>query len=504
MGSPQRTYLPLFLVGLIRNHIFDFKDVGSSLLGLWMMVIVKPLHHLAYENLLAETLQQKGLAYVQDAIVPVGVEPEYAYNKDYFEFTLAYMRTTLRGADSMNGKQLREEYGKCLGAVMQRMKDDLRAIRSDAASHGRYMWFVRQIIGLIKSHGVGICVVDGFFTQASTDYSPPMEDPQLHTAGIIAYGIRLGEGESTAAPQLFHYLYNNFKIALANDKLNEESKIIENAMGSTHVLSFMLSRVLPAIIWATYKANETWPLLDVYVGALQRLLTRSALSKELEANKLEDVAALFKCIVAWFRSLHASGQRTPSIQQLQIITRLTELVVIIQPSLMSWFFSDPSTYTAELRVVIPMLGQYSEAASQYLDGILGADSQGATSGQSFVGGLFGSLPEVDGQRGWVFNSGRELDPQVDNYANVIVADANKNWIVTDTSISLNTPGRPLTSTPGASLTQGITGVRFERMDFLNLVLQLRYKLCLWRLGRKSNYSRTRQNLFSLKTDDFVF
>ncbi len=112
------------------------------------------------------------------------------------------------------------------------------------------MAFVREVIGLIKSHGGDICPVDPFFYQMGAFYSPSAEDPQLQTAGIMAYGIRVGEGEATAVPQLFYYLCSNFKVAMAHERLGGERKIVERAMENSHVLAFVWGRMLPAIVRA--------------------------------------------------------------------------------------------------------------------------------------------------------------------------------------------------------------------------------------------------------------
>ena len=478
LNSPQRTYLPLFLATLIKNHIFDFKDVGPSLLGLWLLTIVKPQQSLGYENYLATTLKQKNIPYLQRAVIPAGIEPDYNSNREFFAAGLSFMRKDLRDINVAQTKPRRDEHAKCLQLAMQKMKEDLGTLKSNSAEHKRYMEFVREIIALIKSHGVGICVVDPFFTQPSADYSPPMQDPQLHTAGIVAYGVRLGEGEATAAPQLFHYLYNNFKIALANDKLHEECSILEHAMGNQHVLSFMLSRVLPAVTWATAKVNEAWPLLDVYVGALRNLLTRSSVPKEIAEDSMEDVSELLKIILAWFRTLQASNQPSLSTTQLHIMVRLTELASLFSPSLTTHFYSQPHSDIAGLADLATSFGKFAEETSTHLNDMLDVANLGVMIAAGLqTRHLLAGIE--DGGQGLVFQSGREMNPQVDNFANVIVADVSKNWAVTATSISWNTPGR------GAGLppTQSGPGTRYEFQSWSDSVRQLRRQLSVWRDGK---------------------
>ncbi|OIW27815.1 hypothetical protein CONLIGDRAFT_682831 [Coniochaeta ligniaria NRRL 30616] len=493
LGSPQRKFLPLFVATLIKNHVYDFKDVGATLFQLWMVSIVKPHRALAYENQLAEILKQRNLPYLQKVDVLPGVAPDYRSNFDLFTCGISHMRKALREADSTHGRQLREEFAKTLQSAMQKMKDDLAMLRPEQVEHRQYMDFVRRIIALIKSHGVGICVVDSFFTQPSADYSPPMEDPQLHTAGIIAYGVRLGEGDTMAVSQLFYYLFNNFKIALINDKLDEEVKILESAMSNGHVFSFVLTRALPAIIWATSKIYEAWPLFDVYLAALRSLLTRSILSKEISEDSLVHVSALLSNILTWFRTLRCTDQTGLTKVQLHIMAQLTDLAAILQPSLLAHLCSEPEPRRAELHQSYTSMARFAEDASEYLDEVFhkpggqnryaaatesshvehtGVGTQAALS-RIQIASMCRGIPDFDW--GPVFQSGRELDPQVDSFANEIVRDVRKNWVVTANSISLNVPAR------GSSMssTQSGPGTRYELLGVDALFGKLRDRLRCW-------------------------
>ncbi|KAH8906721.1 hypothetical protein BR93DRAFT_927559 [Coniochaeta sp. PMI_546] len=506
LGCPQRKFLPLFVATLIKNHVYDFKDVGATLFQLWMVSIVKPFRALAYENYLAGVLKQRNLPYLQQATVLTGVAPDYRSNFDLFTCGLFHMRYALREADSTRGRQLREEYAKTLQSAMQKMKDDLAMLRPDPVEHRQYMDFVRRIIALIKSHGVGICVVDSFFTQPSSDYSPPMEDPQLHTAGIIAYGVRLGEGDTMAISQLFYYLFNNFKIALINDKLDEEVKILESAMSNGHVFSFVLTRALPAIIWATSKVYEAWPLLDVYLAALSGLLTRSILSKEISGADLVHVSALLANILTWFRTLRCSDQSRLIKVQVHIMAQLMDLAAILQPSLIAHLYSEPESGLAELQQSYASMARFAEDAGEYLDEVLHnpdrRDRYTAVTGNNHIeeteAGTQAALSRIqitsmcrgitDFDWGPVFQSGRELDPQVDSFANEIVRDVRKNWVVTSNSISLNTPAR------GSSMssTQSGPGTRYELLGVDALFGKLRDRLRCWTRGGSDGFTGDRR------------
>ncbi|KAB5585738.1 Mus7/MMS22 family-domain-containing protein [Coniochaeta sp. 2T2.1] len=491
LGSPQRKFLPLFVAVLIKNHVYDFKDVGATLFQLWMVSIVKPYRALAYENQLAEILKQRSLPYLRGVPVLTGVAPDYRSNLDFFSCGMSYMRKALRESDSTQRRQLRDEYAKTLQSAMQRMKEDLSVLRPDRVEHRSYMDFVRRVIAMIKSHGVGICVIDPFFTQPSADYSPPMEDPRLHTAGIIAYGVRLGEGDSMAVSQLFYYLFNNFKIALINDKLDDEIKILENAMGNGHIFSFVLNRALPAMIWATSKIYEAWPLLDVYLGALSTLLTRSVLSKEIDEGNLVHVSALLSNIMTWFRTLRCTNEPGLTKIQLHIMVQLLDLASVFQPSMLVHLCSKHEGDTTELEQSYASMTRFAEEALEYLDEIFELLTNRKDRQAAAVAALLGDvrtqpplsrvriaslcrgIPDFD--NGPVFQSGRELDPQVDSFANEIVRDVRQNWVVTATSISLNTPAR------GSSMssTQSGPGTRYELLEVDALLGKLRDRLRCW-------------------------
>ncbi|CAK7230661.1 hypothetical protein SCUCBS95973_007647 [Sporothrix curviconia] len=303
-GLIQRKFVPLFISSVIRSNVFDFKDLGTSILELWMLAIVKPRRFLAYEHRLAEALKQHDLPYVRRAYVPADDQaPNYDTNRAFFNCAMTSLRQQLRDADGATRRQqLRNDFARALKLVMQQMKEDLRYARTDAAEHEKYIVFVRGIVALIRSHGSDICPLDNFFYDQSQDFSPSPEDPQLRAASIVMYGLRLGEGEATAAPQLFHYLLNNFNIALANDKLDQECKFLERSMENNNVLGFMLERMLPAILRAISQAEEAWPLLDVYYSAMERLVTRSPVPKDIgDENITGGVVGLLEDIVAWLQ-----------------------------------------------------------------------------------------------------------------------------------------------------------------------------------------------------------
>ncbi|KAJ4307060.1 hypothetical protein N0V88_000435 [Collariella sp. IMI 366227] len=369
LSTPDQKYLSLFLAVLVKNHIFDFKDLGTNIFGLWMLSIVKPLRFLGYENYLAETLKCHGLPFLKGATVAVGTPPDYNTNVDFFSCAMHHMRKTRQEAGSVQAKQqYRDEFFRILQLVMKKMKHDLALLRTDAAEHGQYIDFVRQVISLIKSHGVNICVIDEFFTKPSVDYSPPTQDPKLHTAGIIAYGIRLSEKDATADRQLFHYLHSNLKIALGNDELEQECRILGKAMRNAHVMSFMLGYMFPAIIQASAQVSECWPLLEVYTVAFGNVVDGGCVPKELPDEDMEHALGLLNCILAWFESLRNS--QIISFQQLHIATLLTSFATALQPSVTAYLFNNPSSSHPTLENTLNALSEFFISARTYLKNFL--------------------------------------------------------------------------------------------------------------------------------------
>lgn len=486
LSTAERRYLPLFLAVLVKNHVFDFRDVGISILGLWILSIVKPTRFLGYENYFAEVLQQHSLPFLDRAVVAVGIPPDYNSNVDFFACALHYMRKTLRECGSAQSKQHRDEFSKILQLAMQKMKEDLALLRTDAVEHGLYIDFVRQIISLIKSHGVGICVVDPFFTQPSIDYSPSIQDPQLHTAGIVAYGVRLSEKDVTAVPQLFHYLFNNFKIALGNDKLDQECKILGQAMGNAHVISFMLQFMIPAVIQASAQVHGCWALLEVYAAALDNVLSAGCVPRELPDDDMEHAANILRGILAWLDGLRCA--EALSLPQLHIMTLLGVLANTLQPSLASYLFNsepDGATVPGLADAVDRLAGCFTEARS-HLEDVLCLPDAELTEACVRVPVLLGGLlpPPVEG------GGSTTRDPRVQDFAKTIVSDVRRNWVVSRDCVMVRMASGRVGSGGGgggaipvlSQATTSLQGVRYTRWEVRGVLRRLCGEMGKWELG----------------------
>ncbi|KAH6847955.1 Mus7/MMS22 family-domain-containing protein [Chaetomium sp. MPI-CAGE-AT-0009] len=432
LTTPERKFLPLFLAVLVKNHVFDFRDLGINILGLWMLSVVKPLRYLGYENYLAEVLKHHDLPFLERATVTVGIPPDYNSNIDYFACAIQHMRKTLRECGSVQAKQHRDEFKKTLQLVMQKMKDDLALLRSYTSEHGVYIDFVRQVISLIKSHGVNICAVDPFFMQPSADYSPSIQDPQLHTAGIVAYGVKLSEGDATAAQPLFHYLFNNFKVSLGNDKLEQECKILSRAMRNAHITSFMLQCMIPAIIQASAQAPDCWALLEVYTAALGEILDSGCVPKELPNDDVRHAAEILTSILAWFDTLR--NTTALSLQQLHIMSLLATIADILQPSLSAHLFNDfdSDSTIPNLQDTVDRLATLFTELQPHIRDTLSLPDGGDTAPTNLsLSGVLAALPSAN-----VPVPGSGDHPRVQTFANIIAADVRQNWVVTADRVML--------------------------------------------------------------------
>ncbi|KAK3392614.1 Mus7/MMS22 family-domain-containing protein [Sordaria brevicollis] len=393
LTGPERRWLPLFVATLVKKNVFDFKDIETNILSLWMQFLIKPARFFGYETYLAEVLQQRCLPFVSKAGgISAGMTPDYNLHRDLFSHAIYYMRKSLRppspddvstiGRPSMSInaslRRQRDEYAQTLQLAMTKMKQDLSLLRSDSAEkeHKDYTAFVHQVISLIKSHGVGITVVDNFFLTPSDSYSPPLQDPQLHTAGILAYGVRLSEKETMAGSQLFYYLFTNFKVALANDSLRSEREILQKALSDAKVtgykefMRFMLDTMIPVVIQVAARVMDaddpehqhpndetgetrnkrkgefaSQALLECYAGAVTATLIREDYMPRVLPPADTEVHGtnILRMVVWWCEEMYQKrkrGRDEVSKSDLVVLNHLVRLCVALQSSIYSLLFNE--------------------------------------------------------------------------------------------------------------------------------------------------------------------
>ncbi|KAK1514197.1 Mus7/MMS22 family protein [Colletotrichum costaricense] len=339
-------------------------DIGGSLLLLWLMVIIQPSHCLRFENQFGQQLQRQGYPFIPDKAGLV-VNPGYAANRDFFEYAASWMRKSLHTADTASKKNMRSEFERVLNAVMNQMRADLQIMTADELQHPSYVKFVRNIISLIKAHGSDICPVQKFFLEVSKEYSPPMQDPQLQAALIQSYGFKLAEGDPRVPSTLFHFLLNNFKGALQRGRLPHEVVLLKGALENDAIMSFVLSKMLPAVLHATLSNVEAYAMLDVLCDALGLAIKSSPIPRQVSEDNMGCIAALVTTTLAWANAL---GRSMLSPEHVHVLRRITWLLNAFQPSLEAFSFmvTEPRGWDN----VMSMLHWFSllaQGAQEYLE-----------------------------------------------------------------------------------------------------------------------------------------
>lgn len=456
LGSTEWIFVPLFVAPLLRNGYFDFSSIDCTPFDIWMSCLVKPFHALRYEMHLAGAL--KNLRYMKSTGPIVGTAVNYDKNRTLFANGISHMRRELRQANFAQRKLGKAKFDKLLRDVMQQIKSDIKSLKLNSAEHKDYISFVRDIVGLIKSHGSDFCFVDPFFYQVSAEYSPPEQDPQMHTAGILAYGIKLGEGERTAVPQLFSFLYNHFKMSISSGQLDAESKIIENGMKDDNILVFVVGRMLPAIIRASSHSNDIWPLLSTYSKALQDGLARSCLPRELPENSVDDVVVLLTAVLDWARNLREKSTLLTAAQ-VHIFTDLLGICNAVRPSLASWLQQDTAT-ASRLRGCVAGLTLMANQAANVLGHLY--ILQGSEISVSDV--PIKDLVRVEEQQASVV-----IDSHVHEFTQNLIREVQNSWVITPNTVTVRVAATPSTQR-GTQATQGVSNSLHSRVGLLSELL----------------------------------
>ncbi|KAJ4410938.1 hypothetical protein N0V82_009128 [Gnomoniopsis sp. IMI 355080] len=466
LGTVEWRFVPLFVSTLLSNHVFSFSSIGCTHFDIWVSSLIKPSHASVkrYEADLAETLKTLDMGYMAGTGTLTKTTLDYTKRRDLFAAAISYMRREVRQADFAQRRPTRAKYEKTLKSVMRQIRSAFQSLQLNSTEHSNYVQFVRDIVGLIKSHGADLCSIDPYFYQVSAEYSPPKEDPQLHTAGILAYGIRLGEGETTAIPQLFSYLYNHFKTSLSSDQLSAEITIIENGMKDDNVLAFVIGRMLPAIIQAVAHKNDIWPLLDVYAKALYNSLTRSCLPREVPEDAVDGAVALLTTVLTWAQELRESStELTPT--QAHIFTQLLKICNAIRPSLACWLLQSSATTSMLQGCVVEFARVAKQAAA-----VLGKLHE---SGGSGVG--VRNVPVKDLILAKIQLAPITFDNHIRSFKQSLVRDVLNNWVITSDHVTVR-----VAATPSAQRgTQAVEGVKNDLHTRVGLLSELLLELQVW-------------------------
>ncbi|KAI1851656.1 hypothetical protein JX266_003118 [Neoarthrinium moseri] len=469
----SRKYMSLFASVLVERGVADFTDINSTPLEFYLCSITKPSQSLAYEYRLVRALKLQGNPYLKEIAVHRD-NPDYELNRDLFDRTLSSMRRAIR-----HEQNLQREVSQALRAVMDQMKQDLKLLVSEPAAHKAFIQFVRMIVPLIKKHD--LCPIDPFFCQISKEYSPSAQDPRLQTAAILSYGLKLEDEDRGAVPRLFYFLYPNFKLALANGKLSDERDILREGMENKHIFSFVLSRMLPAIIRAVMKAPEAWLILDVYVEAVERLLDgeldgppgkplRGVIHRSIGHESMEDLLALLKFVGAAVQHYQRSEANIRP-EHLQSLTLSIKILNQFGPSLVAYLCTarnSKSHIGMAINKELDAFTDFTREAGEYLSEVLSSSEGGEGATQTDLGRL------LEGIQFYYADPSTNRNENANSFAQHMVEDIQKNWVSTGGRISVRGPAH----TPGVS-TQSGQGTAIPPWNWVQLVAQLNEQIQEW-------------------------
>ncbi|KAI0843677.1 Mus7/MMS22 family-domain-containing protein [Hypoxylon sp. FL0890] len=476
IGSPSRRYRALFLTMLVDQGIEDFKDVGGSILDLFLMELVKPLNFLAYENRLALAMKRRGDPYLKDAVIEIGNSPDYNSNMDLFARVVAVMRKTVRFAEISRRQQLQLQFSKALRSTMEQMKLDLKSITLDSPEHARYIEFVRSIVAVIRSQD--LCPVDSYFYQISREYSPSRQDPRLQIAGILSWGLKLEEGDTKAVSGLFYLLFPNFKLALANGQLADEKVILQKGMCNPHVFSFMLRSMFPAVIKTALQVPEGWVMLDAYVGAFEVLLAAPCVHRAIGKEDMDGVLAVLESSLTALRHLHILNTACLHSELVYTLIRIISLLNLLSPSIKAYRINEPTSRIAmDITEVVQAFTDFTREAGKYLSDLLSKpERKGALNAEQTI--------TVDPNmllQGLGMDLSLEPTEHVGRFVNHMIQDIQDNWVSDSSTISVRGPSR----VQGHSSTQTGQGTAVPRWNARKLIQSLNEQLQEWNYANDS-------------------
>jgi hypothetical protein len=309
-------------------------------------------------------------------------------------------------------------------------------------------------------------MVDDFFYQVSREYSPSTQDPQLQVAGMISYGLRILEGDSRVVQQLFYFLFNNFKLAVINDRLDEEVVMLQRGMENPGILDFALGTMLPAIARTAVKEGLGFCLLDVYICALQRVIDGSALVLAVDSKVLlRPLLSMVKAVDQGFAELSGRGWEWQP-ETYYVAGQLVALVNLMWPLLedMSMAGVDGFTWN-ELTSALEHIKEMLSAVASSLEPRIEERNFGL------------DTPEFsDSPHGGPRTTPRIIEEPVKQFSDIMVESIRKDWTVSEAAagqqrrVTVQAPGKG--PPRGPSATQGLQGVTMPQWNSEKLLRDL--------------------------------
>lgn len=385
------------------------------------------------------------------------------------------MRSELQVTEPNLRTALKAEFAAMMRSIMDQVKADLRLMMTDHKGHHTYIEFVRMIISLIRAQD--FCPIDQFFYQISPEFTPSSQDPRLQAAGILSYGLKLEDDDPRAGPGLFYLLLANFKIALANGRLEEERSILKEGTSNTCIFNFLLGRMLPALIRAAGVAIEAWVLVETYARTLCDTLSTPALHHSIGKENTPAILNLYISAFDTIQHMATIDVDLLAAEHLHSLTMILMALNALAPSVVVFFLMANLELGIEdddcrkLREVVSSISDFVGPAASYLDGLASPHSTGNDiDGPSIVPSL---LFEGIDTCGAAHTQG--VGVQVNDFSRHIIDDISRNWVSTGSMLTIRGPSRP----QGPTSTQSGRGVEVPKWERAQLVSELSTQLRGW-------------------------
>ncbi|RDW82370.1 hypothetical protein BP6252_03482 [Coleophoma cylindrospora] len=257
------------------------KRIVTFNIGLeWMCAISRPIEMQQYEHVLTAALLNQGhflVSGIGDWTEKDAVD-RIIRNADFNSLCIALAMKNMskilsdpllrtRTHSTMTQYQVRDEFSSILKQVLAVMEIHLKRLCNEhTLAHKQYVRFVQKFAHQMRAHAKEVLPLPDFFVHKSLYFWPDEADPGYQLASLKAYTMRLGKGDTSAARETFHYLYNSFKKALADDTLDFYSAKVQHAAKAWSFFQFMLDKMIPAILVVAFAGDSKQRLIATTIS----------------------------------------------------------------------------------------------------------------------------------------------------------------------------------------------------------------------------------------------
>ncbi|KAH6683085.1 Mus7/MMS22 family-domain-containing protein [Halenospora varia] len=269
-------------------HVTDYFQMPGFDVGLeWMIALTMPQsdspHSSGMTNSLTAALQLKDYHLaVWPANLVVGTElgtitwsDNVPANHTLIRVAIDIMRSILSSQANVHlvlgNTSLREaayRFSTILKEMMASMQSRLESMTTASDEHKAYVEYVQPIISIMRSYAGDIQPLLEFFTHPSAHYWPEDQDPNLYTAGIISYSLRLAKQPGRTSSELFHYLYNGWRKDLVHGRIGQHMNYVSKGMSRWEFSRFLLSEFMPAALHVGFHSAGGWVLCATYLPVI--------------------------------------------------------------------------------------------------------------------------------------------------------------------------------------------------------------------------------------------